>query len=47
MISKHILVPLAVLFVIGFFSSIITGIEFTAADPSKNKEKIMTDAQYE
>lgn len=46
MISKPILIPLAMLLVVGFFSSIIIGIEFAAADPSKNKVKIITDSKY-
>jgi hypothetical protein len=45
MISKPILVPLAMLLVVGFFSSIINGIEFAAADPPKNKVKIITDSK--
>ena len=34
------------LFVIGFFGSIINGIEFAAAEPSTNKVKIITDSMY-
>src|ERR671913_122327 len=46
MISKFILIPLALFLVVGFFTSIVTGNGFAAADPFKNKVKIITDSKY-
>src|SRR5918993_818854 len=46
MISKFILIPLALFLVVGYFTSIVTGNGFAAADPFKNKVKIITDSKY-
>ena len=46
MISRPVIVPLAMIVLVMLFSNILNGNEYVLADPFNNEVKINTDSEY-